>query len=112
VGTIYLYNYGGCGGTIVQQECPCGQEQAVSWYGACKITKESTQYTDVNGMQHEVDAYTCNDCNLTYTIDTCLDGENTIGVKHTVVVDGKEIFSQELINKKNDDLFEGEIEWD
>lgn len=95
-----LSEYGACeGAKLIHKACYCGQYH--TWdrsklYDTCSLAYSSNNYKDEDGHQHNVRAYTCENCELRFTTDaktvrdaaTCTDivtTEVTIAVGKTAV---------------------------
>ena len=101
VSYVDLAANGACRGTIEIHTCACGKEKKL-YFDECEgMTVEWYEYTDDNGVHHELDKRTCPVCGLTVTSDrysiktegTC---EKVNHTRITVTVKGKAVLSEEL----------------
>lgn len=63
------------------------------------ILEDQNVYTDDDGNEHQVQIYTCEDCNMTFEIDACMTVEGcavyTV-TKYTLTVNGTVVFDKEI----------------
>ena len=95
----YLGDYGACGtdGYVVIRSCACGYSKYFdSYLSNCSTSGSNSNYTDDNGVRHDIYTRVCSRCNLTIVRDsyTIIDGCDrtqyytyNVTVGETVVVD-------------------------
>ena len=80
-----LKEYGGCGGYVEINVCPCERNYNVNYNFECDYTFDNTSYEDENGYTHYPNLYTCEDCGLEFSSNAYWYKEGCETVEHRTI---------------------------
>jgi hypothetical protein len=83
-----LSKYGACGGYIQERECPCGLNKTVFYSLACDYDYSEYIEDGLDGGQHFVKTYTCNECKMELIFDQYIKDEN-VYASYTLKINGE-----------------------
>lgn len=92
-----LTSLGACGGYASIYSCACGQEKSFKYKLECSYSTKYDDYTDDNGIYHEISIITCDSCGVCITRDGYTDKEGCLKVSYygyTVKVGEQTIISE------------------
>ena len=83
-----LSGYGACGGYIQEKECPCGLNKTVFYSLACDYDYSEYIEDGLEGGQHFVKPYTCDECKMELIFDQYIKDEN-VYASYTLKINGE-----------------------